>query len=65
MLPPSLEPILAPGYDIVSAAWPATGPAAAGGPDVLNLAEVPDRMMADPPAPDSAGIVWTTWGDEG
>jgi hypothetical protein len=20
-------------------------------------------MMADPPAPDSAGIVWTTWGD--
>lgn len=24
-----------------------------------------DRMMADPPAPDSAGITWTTWGDEG
>lgn len=22
-----------------------------------------DRMMDDPPAPDSAGIVWTTWGD--
>jgi hypothetical protein len=23
-----------------------------------------DRMMADPPAPDSTGIIWTTWGDE-
>jgi hypothetical protein len=22
-----------------------------------------DQMMADPPAPDRAGIVWTTWGD--
>ncbi len=22
-----------------------------------------DRMMADPPAPDSAGIIWTTWED--
>jgi hypothetical protein len=24
-----------------------------------------DRMMSDPPAPDSAGTVWTTWGDPG
>lgn len=23
-----------------------------------------DRMMADPPAPDGVGVVWTTWGDE-
>lgn len=23
------------------------------------------RMMQDPPAPDDAGIVWTTWGDWG
>lgn len=22
-----------------------------------------DRMMQDPPAPDDAGIIWTTWGD--
>jgi hypothetical protein len=22
-----------------------------------------DRMMEDPPAPDDAGIIWTTWGD--
>jgi hypothetical protein len=22
-----------------------------------------DRMMQDPPAPDHAGILWTTWGD--
>jgi hypothetical protein len=22
-----------------------------------------DRMMQDPPAPDDAGVVWTTWGD--
>ena len=23
-----------------------------------------DRMMADPPAPDGAGVVWTNWADE-
>ena len=23
-----------------------------------------DRMMQDPPAPDDAGIIWTTWEDE-
>jgi hypothetical protein len=22
-----------------------------------------DRMMEDPPAPDDAGVIWTTWGD--
>jgi hypothetical protein len=22
-----------------------------------------DRMMQDPPAPDDAGVIWTTWGD--
>ena len=21
-----------------------------------------DRMMQDPPAPDDAGVIWTTWG---